>query len=270
MPEGFVAVFAAIVNVLLLGGGVYIYLALVRQIRATEPATVGEGERTFGRPEIFLSLGLSTLFLFNASSSSSHAAKTTMGANELVANILVAVALLLFVAAFLRFRGLSVDALGGFSRMPVWQAVLTGAVLLFAAYPLIFVADLLTQRVFGIPASRQNIVEIFDGSQTLQQRVLIIILAVGIAPLVEEFVFRFFLYGVVRRYFGRFAAVVSTALLFAAVHAHLPSALPLFVLGSCLALAYEWSGSILVSMAMHALFNSITLIALAFPELIQP
>ncbi len=269
MPEGFLTVVAAIMNLLFLGGGVYIYLALVRQISATAPATLAEGERTFGRPEIYLSLGLSALFLFNASSSASRGEKFSMNANELIANILVAVALFLFVAAFLKFRGFSVEALGGFSKVPVWQAILTGAVLLFAAYPLIFVADLLTQRVLNVPPSRQSIVEIFDGSQTLQQRVLIIILAVGIAPLVEEFVFRFFLYGVVRRYLGRSVGIVSTALLFAAVHAHLPSALPLFVLGACLALAYEWSGSILVSMAMHALFNSITLTALAFPELIQ-
>jgi membrane protease YdiL (CAAX protease family) len=44
---------------------------------------------------------------------------------------------------------------------------------------------------------------------------------------------------------------------------------PLFVLGSCFAIAYEWSGSILVSMTMHSLFNSLTLTALAFPEIIS-
>ena len=70
-----------------------------------------------------------------------------------------------------------------------------------------------------------------------------------------------------RRYFGRFLGLVSNALLFAAVHSHLPSFAPLFVLGSCFTLAYEWSGSILVSMTMHALFNSVSLIALAFPDL---
>ena len=90
-----------------------------------------------------------------------------------------------------------------------------------------------------------------------------------VAPLVEEFVFRFFLYGVVKRYFGRGVGLVANASLFAAVHAHLPSAAPLFVLGSCFTLAYEWSGSILVSMAMHSLFNSVQLIFLAFPELFQ-
>ena len=129
MPEGFLTVVAAIMNLLFLGGGVYIYLAVVRQIGATAPANSEEGERTFGRPEIFLSLGLSALFLFNASSSS-RSGRSTMSANELVANILIAVALFLFVAAFLSSAAFRWKRSAGFSRMPVWQAILTGTVLL--------------------------------------------------------------------------------------------------------------------------------------------
>jgi membrane protease YdiL (CAAX protease family) len=85
----------------------------------------------------------------------------------------------------------------------------------------------------------------------------------------EEFIFRFFIYGVLRRYFGIAIGLLFNSLLFAAAHTHLPSALPLFVLGGCFTLAYEWSGSILVSMGMHTLFNSVQLIFLAFPELVQ-
>jgi len=96
---------------------------------------------------------------------------------------------------------------------------------------------------------------------------MIIVFAVAIAPVVEEFLFRFFIYGVLKRYFGRFLGVTVNALLFAAAHTHLPSFAPLFVLGSCFTIAYEWSGSILVSMTMHALFNSLSLTVLAFPEL---
>ena len=81
-------------------------------------------------------------------------------------------------------------------------------------------------------------------------------------------IFRLFLYGVLKRYFGRGFGLVVNALLFAAVHVHLPSFGPLFVLGSCLTLAYEWSGSILVPMTMHALFNFLTLSALAFPNIL--
>ena len=98
---------------------------------------------------------------------------------------------------------------------------------------------------------------------------MIIIFAVAIAPIVEEFVFRFFIYGVLKRYIGCLLGVILSSLLFGAAHAHLPSLVPLFVLGSCFAIAYEWSGSILVSMTMHSLFNSLTLVALAFPEIIS-
>ncbi len=215
-----------------------------------------------------LAIGLGSLFALNAAASSSQSSKLVMRTNDLIANALISIALFLFVAAFLKIRGRSVTSLAGFAKLGFRRTFLTGAVLLFAAYPLIFVADLLTQRILGGSTSRQNIVELFSGSQTLKQRILIIVLAVAIAPLVEEFVFRFFLYGVVRRYLGRFVGLIASSVLFAAVHAHVPSAAPLFVLGACFTLAYEWSGSILVSMTMHALFNSLTLTALAFPDLL--
>lgn len=269
MPEGFLTAVAAVTNALFLVGGIYIYLALVRQIGARTAATADESERTFGMPDAVLAFGLAALFLLNAAAASSHSGKKIMPANELIANALISLALFLFVAAFLKLRGLSVSALAGFAKLSFWRALMTGAILLIAAYPLIFLADLVAQRVLHTPSSKQGIVEIFNDSQTLKQRVLIIILAVAIAPIVEEFVFRFFLYGVVKRYLGRFAGLVTNSVLFAAVHAHVPSAAPLFVLGSCFTLAYEWSGSILVSMTMHALFNSLTLTALAFPELLQ-
>src|SRR6266550_1652456 len=89
----------------------------------------------------------------------------------------------------------------------------------------------------------------------------------SLAGLFKIGLFRFFLYGVIRRYFGRFFGITVNALLFAAAHTHLPSFVPLFVLGSCFTIAYEWSGSILVAMTMHSLFNSVTLTALAFPEI---
>ncbi|HEV3408821.1 MAG TPA: type II CAAX endopeptidase family protein, partial [Chthoniobacterales bacterium] len=188
--------------------------------------------------------------------------------NDLIFNGLLSAAIFVFIVAFLTIRRRDVNSLGGFSRLGIGRTFLTGAILLFAAYPLISIADVVSQTVLGGGTSRQGIVELFNNSQALQQRVLIIVLAIAVAPVVEEFVFRFFLYGVMRRYVGRLAGLIGNAILFSAVHAHLPSAGPLFVLGCCFTLAYEWSGSILVPMTMHALFNSFTLIALAFPELL--
>lgn len=270
MAAGILSALAAILNLLFLLAGFYIYLALVRQLQRRATPALAEGERLYGLPEAFLASALGTLLLLNAIASFSIDGPVDLSARHLIANGLVSLGLLLFIWAFLRFRGFSVNELAGFNHLPMWRTLLTALVLLFAAYPLIFVADLLTQQLLGAPSSRQSIVEVFDQSSTLEQRILIIILAVAIAPLVEEFLFRFFLYGVLRRYAGRSVGLIVNSLLFAAVHAHVPSAAPLFVLGICFTLAYEWSGSILVPMAMHTLFNGLTLVALAFPELVQP
>ena len=245
---------------------VYIYVSLVRQISVRRSTSPNGSTRTFGLPEAVLAAALIFLLLLNISASFSNRS-VQLNARNLLENLLFTVALVLFIAVFLRLRGLDLSSLGGFFRITFLRALSTGTVLILAAYPLISIADAITQRVFGSGSSKQSIVELFSGSRTIEQRMMIIVFAVVIAPMAEEFLFRFFLYGVLKRYFGRFLGVTVNALLFAAAHTHLPSFAPLFVLGSCFTIAYEWSGSILVSMTMHALFNSLSLTVLAFPEL---
>jgi membrane protease YdiL (CAAX protease family) len=192
-----------------------------------------------------------------------------LSTRDLVFNFLFTLVVVFFVAGFLKLRRLDLNSLAGFSRISFLRAMSTGTILLLAAYPLIALTEAITQGFFGGGSGKQGIVDLFNQSHTLEQRIMIIILAVAVAPAAEEFIFRFFLYGVLKRYVGPTLGIVLNALLFAAVHAHLPSFAPLFVLGTCFTLAYEWSGSILVSMTMHSLFNSLTLVILAFPELLQ-
>jgi membrane protease YdiL (CAAX protease family) len=265
--DGFLSALAAVIPALFLAGGVYIYVALVRQIsvRALESSTTPV--RGFGWPEATLAAVLVLIFLHGLAVSASHDVGSIQ-TRDLVANALFSIGLLLFIAAFLRLRRLDLNLLGGFSRIGFGRAVTTGGVLLLAAYPLVLLAEVVTQKLSRGTLEKQGIVELFNASSTLEQRIWIILLAVTVAPLAEEFFFRFFLYGVLKRYFGRGVGVVASALLFAAVHAHLPSFAPLFVLGICFTIAYEWSGSLLVSMTMHALFNALALTALAFPEVI--
>ena len=192
---------------------------------------------------------------------------TQMGTRDLIASGILTIGLLLLVAIFLRLRRIDLNLLGGFSKIGFWRTATMGVVLMVAAYPLILLADVLTQKLLRGGNEKQAIIDLFNASNTLEQRMLIIVLAVTIAPVAEEFLFRFFLYGVLKRYLGPFLGLVLNALLFATVHMHLPSFIALFVLGSCFTIAYEWSGSILVSMTMHSLFNAVMLTMLAFPEL---
>jgi membrane protease YdiL (CAAX protease family) len=92
----------------------------------------------------------------------------------------------------------------------------------------------------------------------------IILLAVAIAPIAEELAFRGYLYGVMRRYFGALPALVFTAVLFAIIHLNVPTLFPLFILSCVFTVSYEATGSLLVPMTMHALFNTINLVAIAF------
>jgi hypothetical protein len=260
-----------ILSVLYVLASLYVYSSLIHQINARRPSGVGTNAptRTFGLPEAILA-ALLILFLLLSIGASVSRPSIDFSTHTLVGNFLLTVFLVLFIVTFLQLRGFDVGSLGGFSRISFLRTLSTGAILLFFAYPLILWSDIITQRLFGGSSSRQNIVEFFSGSPTLQQRIAIIVFAIAVAPVIEEFLFRFFLYNVIKRYFGRLVGITFSALLFAAAHAHFPSFVPLFVLGSCFAIAYEWSGSILVAMTMHSLFNSLTLTALAFPEIFSP
>lgn len=250
--------------------GAFIYVALARQIAARrstialEPPVV----RDFGLAEAILAVALGLWFLVIVFGSL-YIQPGHTSTRDVVVNLFFTIGLVLFMVAFLKFRRLDLNSLGGFSKIGFRRALFTGAALLFFAYPLIALAEALMERFLGDGAgsSKQGIVDLFNGSETIEQRVLIIFLAVVVAPASEEFVFRFFLYGVLKRYGGVLVGIVVNSVLFAAVHTHLPSFAALFALGCCFTIAYEWSGSILVSMTMHALFNSVTLTLLAFPDI---
>ena len=247
-----------------------VYVSLIYQIstRIRSDSGADAPARAFGLPEAVLA-GVLVLFFLLTISSTAPDPSLQFHPHNLLANFLLSTFVVLIIATLLQFRGFNIGALAGFFRISFFRTLGTGAILLFFAYPLIGLSEAINQRFFGGGSSKQSIVEFFSASRTIEERIMIIVFAVAIAPIVEEFVFRFFIYGVLKRYVGCLLGVILSSLLFAAAHAHFPSFVPLFVLGSCFAIAYEWSGSILVSMTMHSLFNSLTLIALAFPEIIS-
>jgi len=271
MPFGNVfATFGALLFALYFIASLCVYVSLIYQISTRIRSTSGTDlpTRAFGLPEAILASVLIFFFLLTITSAVPDPALQFHPRN-LVANFLLSAFVVLVIVTLLQFRGFDVAALAGFFRISFFRTLGTGAILLFFAYPLIAFSETINERFFGGGSSKQSIVEFFSASPTIKQRIMIIVFAVAIAPIVEEFVFRFFIYGVLKRYVGCLLGVILSALLFAAAHAHFPSFVPLFVLGCCFAIAYEWSDSILVSMTMHSLFNSLTLTALAFPEIIS-
>jgi membrane protease YdiL (CAAX protease family) len=80
------------------------------------------------------------------------------------------------------------------------------------------------------------------------------------APIVEEILFRGFLYKALKCSLYPFAANVVSAVIFAMFHLNLPLFFGLCFVGFCLARVYERSGDIREPIIVHSIFNGIAVI----------
>ncbi len=112
----------------------------------------------------------------------------------------------------------------------------------------------------------QDLVTLFSRGSNMQ-RLYIAISAVLIAPIAEECCFRGFLYSTLKCWGGCAAAALTSALLFGVIHSSLAQVLPLTIFGIVQCIAYEKSRSLWLPITVHALFNSVSLVATC---LIQP
>jgi membrane protease YdiL (CAAX protease family) len=86
------------------------------------------------------------------------------------------------------------------------------------------------------------------------------IVAVTLGPFVEELLFRGIALPLLARYTSTHWAVFLVSATFAVLHFHVPSFVPLFVIALAFSYAYLYTGSILVPVIMHALFNGVSLV----------
>ncbi len=165
------------------------------------------------------------------------------------------------VVAYLRIiRGLNPAELFGLHRVRPRAAIAVAAAAVIPTLLVISGVSAVTMHALeGLwpDTAPQEIVQKMLGTSSMPVRALMIFAAVCVAPLTEEVLFRGFIYGVLKRFTDSHFAALISALFFATVHLHVSSFLPLFVLAILLATAYEMTGSLLVPMLMHALFNAI-------------
>lgn len=102
----------------------------------------------------------------------------------------------------------------------------------------------------------QRIVSELMSTQNNQKRVTMIIAACVFAPIIEEVIFRGYLYPVIKRYTEPVIAAIFTGVIFGAIHGQIWAVIPLSIFGILLALLYEKSGSIWTCILCHAMFNS--------------
>lgn len=161
--------------------------------------------------------------------------------------------------------GRNLSMILGLDRYPISKIICAAlgitAIVFAPAYFLSWVNGLLC-LLFKIEDLAQPLIFEFLKMTETTSILSFIALAVIAAPVTEEILFRGLLYPVLRDRFGIKIAVAVSAMLFGLAHVHFPTFLPLSFLGIVLAITYEFSGSLLLSILIHATFNLFTVINL--------
>ena len=126
----------------------------------------------------------------------------------------------------------------------------------------------------GLPAERQDLIEMFAHAKSPAFLGALIALATLVAPVTEELVFRAGVFRYFRTRLPRWGALVLPGMIFGSLHVNwstgdgLASLGPLVALAIIFSLAYERTGRIAVPIVAHGLFNLHT-IALIFAGVAQ-
>lgn len=162
----------------------------------------------------------------------------------------------------LRARGLTWRLVFGLHAADLPRSIRLGIIFYLAILPLVFFSSFVYQGILtasGYPPTLQDIALLLTGDNSWGVRVYMLFVAVILAPLFEECVFRGVLLPLMARRFGVGPGIFLSSLLFASIHFHVPSMVPLCVVAVGFSLGYLYSGSLLVPVTMHALFNGVNL-----------
>ncbi len=270
LPQEY-ALLAKVVGVLLLVAGATVYRQLLRRVCGTGGKVRSE---FLGATDVLVAMTLVAflcLLLAVQWIGTPPAEATAAPPGQAISGLQIIYGALQFalpVAAILALligRNISLFDLFGLKRVGVIRAVAMAGGLILLLLPMFLLVTSLTYQMLGERAEQQELVKIYQhAARTGNDGMVwqVVIAAVCIAPFAEEILFRGYIYPVFKRTIGTVPAAFGTALLFAAIHNNALGFPGLTLLALALTLAYEFTGSLLVSVFMHAWFNGLSLFAM--------
>ena len=212
-----------------------------------------------------LAPGAAIAGLFEAGSVAQMAANVTV----LPIAILVAVAVWFQANRRIYQAPISLAAAFGFNRKNSGRCLLlglaTGLGLVLIAMALALISSLLI-KALGDQAEPQKLVTLIAEESAKQENIgmliFFVIMAVAVAPVAEEILFRGILYPAVKQLGHPRVAVIGTALLFALFHVNLLTFASLTAVALALIALYDFTDNLLAPITAHAVFNASNLIML--------
>lgn len=136
--------------------------------------------------------------------------------------------------------------------------------------PIVWIASLIWTNILTA-FEAVGLIEAFEPQEliTLFQRGgdpiavgLLVAMAVILAPVVEELIFRGCIYRFLKSQTTLLPAQILSGIVFSFMHANLMSFVPLVIVGVLLARVYEKTGNLMVAIWFHAFFNGFSLLML--------
>lgn len=165
---------------------------------------------------------------------------------------------LLLTHVFLREQGMSWEAAFGLLSPRFGRAMLLAVLVGIAVLPIAWSLGQLSaklMRSIHVQPVVQGPVQMLQADATLETKLVLGLLAIVVAPFVEELVFRGLIYPTLKQNGFPGLALWGTSILFAAIHSNLMILLPLTFLAVVLTLLYETTDNLLAPIAAHSLFN---------------
>lgn len=263
MSETFGWVLLGAALALFSAAGLWFYLPLAWRIFARRD-NGAVGTVWVGKIDNVIALVLAMWFAALAYDALTAGSEGVIGFRHIIGGAVIYGAIVVFIVGTLVYRGIFLAALSGWNRQSFAHFLGRALLYLLAAYPLILLVQVVAIAFSGGDTPPQDIVQFLQKAETVRDRGAVLVMAVVVAPLAEEFIFRGYLYPVGKKYAGPFLSAMVTSAIFALMHGHPQSVPSLFVLALCLTLSYEKSGSLLVSVLMHSVFNALSVAGILF------
>lgn len=148
-----------------------------------------------------------------------------------------------------------------------YKNVLAGIIAYIFILPILIIVLLLSVSLwnsFGFKPPPQPVVDIFLQEKRKDIVIFFSIFVAILGPVIEEMFFRGFLYSAIKKHTGVFKAALISAVLFSLLHFNLFSFFPIIVLGLLMAYIYETTNSLISSITVHIIHNSIMVVFVFF------
>ncbi len=165
---------------------------------------------------------------------------------------------LILTHLFVQEHGLTWERAFGFLSPRLTWTLFLAAVVALAALPIAWSLQQLSLKILEwlhLPSAVQSPVQMLQTAESLPVKLLIGLLAIAVAPFVEEIVFRGLIYPTLKQHGFPKLALWGTSVLFAVIHNNLTILLPLTFLAVVLTLLYEATDNLLAPVLAHSLFN---------------